>query len=449
MPEPWWNDRPLRTAMTVGFFLRLAPMLAWIDKPCVRDECTYQELAQNLLDGKGMTGTHGWLWAPAYPTLMAMHQAVFGYPGTIEITQLVVATLSIAAIFVLGRDQYGAREGRWGAWLYAVNPTMIFYTTSLWSETLYSGLLLAAVLSLGRTRERGERPWLPGVLLGLCVLFRGVATYMLPVFLVGFLWDRWRDRVAWRNIGICALSAVLTVAPYSLYASTKWGELVVADRTMGQMMWLGNNDFAPMTFDFGNGALSKRTYARVTAQGREACEKNGNPIEKDDCDAAAGVAWIKAHPDVFLERVPVRVAQLLNPHSFLTRHLRWGRWRGLPDWMDEALIASVVVFSFASLVGGTVGFFARGRGWYAATSGLIVLYHVAAISVLAGLTRYRVPLEPLWMVHAGVLFATPRDTLRAWLRPTGWRVFGIIVTVVLVGFMLRFLPSGWPGWRSW
>lgn len=450
MVWPPWKDRSLFAALFAAFVLRLVPMLVWIDKPCVRDECTYADLAQSLLDGDGMVGTHGWLWAPAYPALMAAHQLVFGYPGTIQITQLLVAVLSVWMIARITHEQYGERAARWSAWIYALNPTMIFYTTSTWSETLYSGLLLGGVHALGWARGGGaRRGWLPGILVGACVLFRGVATYMLPVFLVGLLWERWRSAVAWRGVVACGLAAVLTVAPYSLYISNKYGEFIVADRTLGQMMWLGNNDFPPLTFDYGNGALSVRAYERVTSNGREMCERSGNPVVKDDCESAAGIAWIKSHPDEFVARIPVRVAQLLNPHSFLTRHLRWGRWRGLPDWMDEVLIVAVVGFSFATLVGGTLGYFGRARGWFAATSGLIVLYHVAAIAVLAGLTRYRVPLEPLWLVHAGVLFAEPRATWRRLWDGRPWHVVGVLVTVVLLALMLRYLPAGWPGWRSW
>lgn len=463
---PWWKDRSTRAAMAAGLVLRLLPMLVWIDKSCVRDECTYLDIAAALLDGQGIVGTRGWLWAPAYPALMAAHEVVFGYPGAVQITQLAVSVLVIGGLFHLGRGAYGERAGRWAAWLYAVNPTHVFYTTSLWSETIYTGVLLAAVVALGWARggdageeDAGEekasagggarRGWLPGFLVGLAVLFRGVATYLLPVFWLTLLWGRWQSRRAWGAVVACTVAAVLTVAPYSAYATHKYGALVVADRTLGQMMWLGNNDFPPLTFDYGNGALANRTYARVTAQGRRPCDRDTDPVVKDDCETAAGLAWIRAHPREFLARMPLRVAQLVTPHTFLTRNLRWGRWRGLPDEADEVLIVAVAGFSFLTLVGGTIGFFARATGWLRTATGGIVLYHVAAIAVLAGLSRYRVPLEPLWMLHLGAFLAAPRDTLRTLFDGRAWTVFGVFVTVTLVMMMMWLLPAGWPTWRSW
>lgn len=446
--RPW--DRVLVGALGAAFLVRLLPIVTWWDKPCVRDECTYKDLARGILEGKGMVGTHGWLWAPAYPYLMAFHKYVFGSNVSLQISQLAFATLTVYLVYRLALQVADRRAARWAAWLIAVNPTHVYYTTSLWSETIYATLLLGAVLALGWAREGGAaRGWLPGLLVGACVLFRGVATYLLPIFVLVLLWERWRGSDAWRGAVACVVAAALAVAPYSVWATNRFGGLVISDRTLGQMMWLGNNDFPPMTFDWGNGTLSGDDYDAQVAKGRDHCRHLLQPVKQDDCEVERGKAWIRQHPGEFLARVPLRVAQLLNPHSLLTRHLRWGKWRGLPGWVDEALIAGVVGFSFVTVWGGTVGWLARGRGWYALGSGLIVLYHVAAIAVLAGLTRYRLPLEPLWAVWAGVLLAEPRASFVALLQDRRRLLVAVPVLVALTVLMLWFLPVGWPSWRSW
>ncbi len=452
--RPSLVDSPVRAAMITAFILRLIPMLLWIDKPCVRDECTYVDLASSILAGNGVIGTNGWLWAPAYPALLALHQWLFKLPGSVEIGQLLVATWCVDMLYRLAAGEYGPRAGRWAAWAYALNPTFIFYTSSLWSETLYMGLLIGAVLGLKAAREAEQQGSLlraigAGIMLGCCVLFRGVATYMLPVFIAVLVWGRVREWTAWKQSIACAIAAVLVVAPYSIYATQKFGALVISDRTLGQMMYLGNNDFPPITFDYGNGQLSTRSYERATSTGRAPCAIGGNPVEKDKCEADHGVAWIKEHPRTFLQRIPLRVAQLVTPHTFLTRHLRWGRWRGVPDWLDEVLIVTICGFSFATLVGGTIGWFTRAKGWYAAGSGLIVLYHVAAIAVLAGLSRYRVPLEPLWLVHAAAFFTDPKGSLKILANGSTRSIIGVFTTFFLIVLMLKFLPAGWPWWREW
>ena len=456
-------SRGLAAALVLGAVVRWLPLEEWSRRPCVRDECTYRALATNLLRGEGMVGTKGWLWAPGYPAAIAAHAGPFGQINDVKISQILVALLTVALLWRFTRDHFGTRGATIAAFLLALNPTHVFYASSLWSECFYTALLFGTVYALGWAR--GERPGaafdpaaplphplrglLPGLLLGACVLFRGVATYLLPCVAVVLLWQRWRLPGAWKTAGAATLAAVVVVAPYSVYATHKFGGLVVSDRTLGQMMWLGDNDFAPLTFDFGNGPLNDRERDRMTAEGRDHCPHEADPIRQDACEVAAGVAWVKAHPAEFVARIPLRVSQLVNPHSLLTRNLRTGKWKGLPQWVDEVLVVTVVLGSFVVLAGGTVGLFARGRGWFAVAGALIVGYHVAAIACLAGLSRYRVPLEPLWMVYAAGLLAEPRaawDVLRA-SRPRG--LGALVVGGLLLVLMARFLPSGWRSWSEW
>ena len=105
-----------------------------------------------------------------------------------------------------------------------------------------------------------------------------------------------------------------------------------------------------------------------------------------------------------------------------------------------------------TMVGGTLGFFAKwGRGrdsWYPMVAGLILLYHIAAIAVTAGLSRYRVPLEPLWMVFAVGFLIVPGESL-ARIGADRRGVVAVPVIGLLLWLMLWFLPTGWPSWGSW
>ena len=77
-------------------------------------------------------------------------------------------------------------------------------------------------------------------------------------------------------------------------------------------------------------------------------------------------------------------------------------------------------------------------------SGSIVLYHVACISLLAGLSRYRVPLEPLLMLYAGGILGGDWKEID---RRTSIHI--LMVLVIVVPLSLWFLPSGWSWWRSY
>ena len=462
MDAAWWRDRSLVTAMVVGTLLRGVPLAVWAwEWGCVRDECTYLRLAERMASGEGMTSSLGWLWAPGYPFLLALHELAFTWAGAIRITQVGVAALTAVLMYRLAGREGGVRAGRFAAWLYMLSPTMIFFSQSLWSECFYSALLLLCLHLFERAREslldpaQGLRVGLRlsaavGLGVGCCMLFRGVATYMLPLFAFAMVWWQWRTRAAWLQAGTILLAAALTVAPYSAYATHKFGQPILTDRTMGQMLWLGDNDFPPITFDWGNGTLSKHAWRRHIEGGREPCgSARGNSLEREECQTAAGKEWIKANPTEFVRRMPLRVAQLLNPHSFLTRHLRWGNWRGLPQAVDEALILWNVAWSLLVMLGGSAALCLRARGARGVLIWLLLLYHVAAISVLAGLTRYRVPLEPLLMLYVAGALAEPRQTLAA-LSAERWRgALLVVILAIVTPLVLWFLPSGWPWWRTW
>ena len=121
----------------------------------------------------------------------------------------------------------------------------------------------------------------------------------------------------------------------------------------------------------------------------------------------------------------------------------------MPQWMDELLVLWQVAGSLLVMWAGMVGLTTRGRGAQGGVIFSILLYHVAAISVLAGLSRYRVPLEPLLMIYAAGLLSDPKA---AWAEATRapWRLGAAAVCLGLVMWLsLWYLPAGWPTWRTW
>lgn len=439
------RDRVLLSAVVLGTILRILPLILW--RPgCMRDECSYARLAQHIVAGDGLVTQENWLWAPGYPYLLAGHVQLFGTPQTIQVLQITLAAATGVLLYALTRRLYGRRAGRIAAWVFALHPTLAFFAGRMWSESLYTFVLIAAVYTVFWVREG---PWfralLTGFLIGICVLFRGIATYMAPFFALAVTWPdgSWRQITRrWRHAVAVLVAVFVTVAPYSYQASTTHGGFILSDATLGRMAWLGNNDFPPITFDYGNGALRTRSYRGWTRTGRGECDSELSAAEWNACEVSNAVTWIRENPTTFLERIPQRVAQLVNPHSFVTRHIRLGHWKHMPFVIKEGLVLLVAGTTFLVLVGGGLGGWLRGRGPFALLAVGITGYHVVAISALAGLTRYRVPLEPLWIVFLSVLLAHPLAVRHA--RP--WRFAGALVTLpLLVWLMLWYLPTGFPG----
>jgi hypothetical protein len=435
--------------------LRLVPLWLYASGGCVRDECTYRGLARGIVAGGGLEPAEGgWLWAPGYPYVLAACLKITGNEHDVRWLQLAAAIGTVAVLYGIGARIGGKNAARGAALAYALHPTFAFFTGTLWSEVLYTFFLMAAVLALLWARDgKGPRGAVAGALVGACVLFRGVATYMAPIFALAALWPaegedlRTALRTRWPHAAACLAGLALTVAPYSIEASAKHGGLVISDATLGQMMWLGDNDFPPITFDYANGLYNTPPYEATTGWGREHCPKTLPAAKWNACETHNGVTWIEEHPREFATRIPLRLAQLFDPNTFLTRHLRWSKWGAFPWELKELVVAWVAATSALVVLGGSAAGFLRGKGPFAVLAGGIVAYHVAAIAMLAGLSRYRLPLEPFGMLFLAVALGDPRGTW-AVARSSPIRTgLAALAVVWLLPLVLWFAPTGWPWWH--
>lgn len=436
---PWWRDRILWIALILGLVVRVLPLMLWVDIPCTHDECGYIKLASRMADGEGMgRWSHGWVWAPGYVGFLALHQLLFGYASFGVGTQAVLVSASPILAYQLARKHLDLRAARIAAWLFTLSPTLQFFGHHWWGEAFYTLWILGALWGIDRARDgRLRDAVVPGVFIALCVYFRGVGQYLLPVLAIGMAIGRPPRFLS--KIGVMALTAVLLVAPYSVYASKKFGGPMLTDMTFGANMWLGNNDFPPQTFDWGLNKSDEELKAYTDANGRPHCDRKGiTAYEWDQCERDNGWAWIEANPGEFVRRIPLRMAQLFNPNSFLTRHVRKGLYPGLPPVLGEAMVLTTIGFSLLAVWGGTVGAFGRGRSWLLPTTLLVVLYHCGAHAVFVGLSRYRVPLDALWLIWAAGLLSDPRATLSGLV---GWRRAAAVgLLVIAIPLCLWFLP---------
>ncbi|MEQ1566650.1 MAG: hypothetical protein ABMA64_13500 [Myxococcota bacterium] len=454
-PRTWARDRWFWAAIVLGLAARVVPMILWPQVDCIRDECIYTDMARDILAGQGLTTSNkGWLPSPGYPWLLAAMKAGFGSMQAVKAIQVTLSLVSVGLAYGITLDLAGAqgrRAARIAALLFALNPTIAWFTNTMWIETIYIFFLLASAAWMMVARGRGSILGSAGsgAMLGGAILFRGVATYLPPLWVLAAIYPFDGDWAAaargrWRHAVAMVAAAVIVVTPYSIYGSRKYGGFMVTDATVGHVLYLGNNDFPPLTFDYGIGMLTQPLFGRYLATGRPPCRRDVPPVRSSKCEVQAAVGWMKDHPTTFAARVPVRVAQLMNPNSFLTRHVRWGYWDEFPWYLKEALVVTIIGFSIALGWAGTLSAWAHARGPYAMMAVGTTLYTVFTISLMYGMTRFRLPLEALWTPYLALFLADPRGTFDA-LRATPWRLAGAALSLPpLVALTLWYLPTGFP-----
>jgi 4-amino-4-deoxy-L-arabinose transferase-like glycosyltransferase len=418
----------------VALALRLVALWAARDATPVLDEQLYLMRAEALLDGRGYLGSYqswvrhhethriaelpqypGAYQPPMYAGFIAFVLAITGRSVlAVKLVQVLLSTATVGIVYAIGRSWFDHRRALVAAWICALYPNLIAFSHYLWSETLFIFLLLGVVWLLTRRTLPGWGACVAaGLLLGIAALTRAVILYFTPVLLV---WMVVVHRRAWATAAVRAISvaAVMAavIAPWTWRNYRVHGGFVLIDTSGAFNVWRGNTPFAfslrrqGAHYDWPFESIPVNPVMESNAQTLcfTAMSALGTPHPTDleivAYAKASTIACIRAYPRVFLERVVLKMIDLWNPTSFLVRHFKFGAYGPVaPIWatvLSWAAIVSYVLVMVAAVVGWL-------RWWRDPRAWLVVLfvgYTCAVHAVAFGLTRFRLPLMPLFILLA-------------------------------------------------
>lgn len=376
--RPW-------TIVVVALLLRLL-WAALVPVEPVSDSVLYDAFARSIAEGRGYAYPNGGpltvYWPVGASAVYALLYTVFGTGSlVVPVFQALLGALIVGSTWRLTARFLGRREAAWAAWLVALWPLLIEFTTILASELLFIALLLAA-LELWSSRRLPDLwravGW--GAWIAAATYVRPTAWPLLVVFplLAVAIERQWRSALL--VFVISTLTAAALFAPWVQRNQKLFGQFVLVAANGGVNLWMGNNPAS-------NGGYMDLPPTPTL-----------NEVERDRHFGREAVAFIRSEPLAYLKLAARRAVTTYDRESIGVVWNQPGLERRFGPWILTPLKALSSAYWWSLLLLGAVGVVQAVRRGRAKTlwPPLAALAFFAAVPVLTvAQDRYHVPLDPL------------------------------------------------------
>ena len=416
-PKRWFDER--RSAAFMVFACALIVRCLWLTVPIevpAQDTPDYDEIALNLVSGQGFVSHDNWFghpmrsWrAPLYPALLASVYGLWGYHHWIvQVLQAFVGACTAVGVLILARRLHPP-SGLVVGLIVALYPSLIKMSAQIMTETLFAALLVAALVVATGSRFTATGS---GLLVGLATLTRPVGLLLAPALVLPRLWSAWRHRdgrawlasirrSAWMLVGL-----VLVLSPWTIRNGLVHDAFVPVS-THGGFILAGSNAHQPQWRQADGWQIQPDVFAQMP-----------NEVERDRYWRSQAWTWIAAHPLAWLRLVGERFLRF------------WYVFRpdfnvGFTLWVPLILVGAVRFGSTPA---------------YREITGFSALSVLVFSTLLYGSTRFRLPMEPLFLLYVGPVLST------AWAsaRRRMWIAAGVVWVVVnLMVWWKQEIVRGW------
>lgn len=428
--------RAVLAAVVVGGVLRLLWVVWATRSPAFpTDPSEYLRIALELSEGRSPTfggvGGPSAYWSPGYPFVLAPFVWFADRTGLLSpafaasLVNVAAGTLTIWLTALLAERWIGVRAKMPAAWLVALAPSLVYYTSTAHTETAFTPVLLGAyVLAGSRNRDVPARNWvLIGLLVGLGVLFRapGIIGLAAPVLALrvrrGSWGAAWRD--AARATGLVLVGAAVLLVPWAIRNGVQVGIWSPGSTSNASALCFGHNDdiSANWTESLANRNLQLECFQGSPYDRPSAYPANGQEIPEGVGEVPVdevgwyqdrvgdAVDWAFAHPVQEVKLTAAKVWETWSDEGRVVeaaRNYQSATWAG--GWMKPlGALANLWLWVVGALaVAGLALVPACRRAlpiWVP-----IVLFTMAIVAAVAQ-PHYRFPVMPLVAVLAAGFLA--------------------------------------------
>lgn len=430
---------PLIALTAVGVVLRFILLAVVGELELQSDESNYVYLAITWDHFGVYFDHHRYLWPPGYSWILSQLIGALGAWTLLAIKVLQIlasASIGLSTMLIAFRLGGNMRAAALAGILWIFYLPLAAFTHLLWNESLFLAVFLPALYQCLRILQGGpdlkvdRRLVLAGVLFAGSLYLKESPTYLVPAiallmipFASGLLEGM---RRATLMLGV----TFVTVLPWCLRNLEVYGHFTFA-HSMGENAYNGLNedyrnfDLIPIDVERGKRrlpVLSRYTVRQGLVTAPESSgwsrEERGtfqddemvNTVERSKAMTSRGLAYIKENPAWFLSSRVKKLADLITPLSFFTRHQALGHYDnthlGGPITRKLSSMWAMACTMLALLLG-TAGLFYLPERRGQLLVGLVIGYTLAT-SMLVAMSRFRIPIIPLLIAAAAVLLTRPR-----------------------------------------
>jgi len=415
-------------------------------QPLTGDAIYFNQVANNILDGKGFTFAGETISdAPGYPLFLAGVYGIFGRNNhdVARVIQIFFIVVSVIILYKLASKLFGKRVAVLSSLLMAV-----FYAFPLSAAYFERGnivmlLLLIFVYLLYQAYFRKEKRWFifSAISLGMLVLSSGI-TQLLFIPIAIFLFFLYKNSLSKKEVAIriiiFLISFFIVISPWMLN-NYKNSLGVTVDNEQGYMLAIRAEIMENLYKDYGEhfighafgyyfvqkldpkiNILAPRKHIETDQKVKELTDKNIDLIEAYNIVGKDGLKKIIANPHKYLLTSFLDFISFngpLIPH-FSTEKQRmensWtlatfveqGQAAGLPDFVKIVLLLGlrfIWLFSLFIVIYGIVRTLKedwRKSLWIL----VIIIYFNLAYSAIHALPFYALPIYPLYMIVFSIGF---------------------------------------------
>lgn len=392
----------------LGLGLRLGVWLA-AGAPSLK-AWEYEEIAQNLLAGRGFGIDLGGMWyrtfgSPPFSYLCAGLYLVFGHhQAVVMLTQWLISASATVGIYMIGVRLFATAVGLTAAALTALHPGIVYYDThNLHPLGFDAALVIWGLVGLFAVGARPAAGLAAGVgLLHGLALFERTTFLGLPLATLAWLGVTGRAR-RWRVAAAYVVAVALVVAPWLVRSLRLYGAPVMTS-TAAEILWRGNNPYS-------DGGSFARDHVGVPVFAVAPAEFQERVLAADE---TARQRIFTAAAREFILTQPAAAAQLM-----LRKLL--GFWWFMPQSGALYPHAYLVLYKAYYVVTGVLALIGLAAFLSGATStgrwmGLTVLGFMASVSLAHSVfyveMRHRWGVEPLLLIFTAAGACTLLERFR-------------------------------------